>query len=174
MLSLWPSGVDISKWRSSSTLRTRAPSRVNICLLSTNVANPSKLSKRLRIVSCYIFRTLWNNFTFSQDVCPVFDTISSNCLQDWNICANQLRQNSQSHSISVYKEAQGLCKQYEHAPGNSVGEVRPARHPFFQKLGPCIDLRLQKSERENGFMWALTFISWDIINTRFILFSAVM
>ncbi|KAL5263438.1 hypothetical protein ACHWQZ_G008721 [Mnemiopsis leidyi] len=53
----------------------------------------------------------------------------------------------------LYKEAQGLCKQYEHAPGNSVGEVRPARHPFFQKLGPVIDLRLSKSERENGFIY---------------------
>ena len=56
------------------------------------------------------------------------------------------------HSISVYKEAQVLCKQYENASGNAVGEVRPAKHPFFQKLGPIIDLRLQKSERENGFM----------------------
>ena len=52
----------------------------------------------------------------------------------------------------VYTEAKNLCEQYKHALGNSVGEVKPSRHPFFQKLESTIDLRLKKSERENGFM----------------------
>ena len=63
-----------------------------------------------------------------------------------NYCTNTI------YHSPVYKQSQAMCKQYEHALGNSVGNVKPERHPFFMKLGPAISLRLDTSTRENGFM----------------------
>lgn len=54
---------------------------------------------------------------------------------------------------TLYKAAQTFCKQYDAAEGVAVGTVKPSKHPFFEKLGPIIELRLQKSQRENGFIY---------------------
>ena len=55
----------------------------------------------------------------------------------------------------VSEKAIKLCERYAHTKG--AGTIaRPERHPFFQKLAPMIKLHLDKSSRENGFMYVVT------------------
>ena len=50
-----------------------------------------------------------------------------------------------------------LCEKYAKVKG--PGSIaRPEHHPFFQKLAPMVKLHLDKSERENGFMWVAVCI----------------
>ena len=51
------------------------------------------------------------------------------------------------------ERATKLCDKYARIKG--AGTIaRPERHPFFQKLAPLVKLHLEKSMRENGFMYA--------------------
>lgn len=51
----------------------------------------------------------------------------------------------------VYKKAESICREYAalKGPGTSA---RPWEHPFFKRIGPLMRTRLEKAERENGFM----------------------
>lgn len=54
--------------------------------------------------------------------------------------------------VPVSDRASKLCDLYARTKG--AGTIaRPERHPFFQKLGPLVKLHLEKSERENGFIY---------------------
>ena len=57
----------------------------------------------------------------------------------------------------VSDRASKLCDKYARIKG--AGSIaRPEHHPFFQKLAPMVKLHLEKSQRENGFMYATTTI----------------
>lgn len=54
--------------------------------------------------------------------------------------------------LIVSTQASKMCDKYNRTKG--AGTIaHPERHPFFQKLAPMVKLHLDKSERENGFMW---------------------
>lgn len=56
------------------------------------------------------------------------------------------------HSQALCAKATKLCERYSYTKG--AGTIaHPERHPFFQKLAPMVKLHLDKSTRENGFIY---------------------
>ncbi|XP_064402696.1 BRO1 domain-containing protein BROX-like [Halichondria panicea] len=56
------------------------------------------------------------------------------------------------HAQALSTQASKMCDRYNRTKG--AGTIaHPERHPFFQKLAPMVKLHLDKSERENGFIY---------------------
>ena len=64
---------------------------------------------------------------------------------------------------AVCDKASKQCDRYSHTKGAGT-LAYPERHPFFQKLGPMVKLHLEKSTRENGFMYVRLFTVYTTLH----------
>ncbi|XP_046848261.1 BRO1 domain-containing protein BROX-like [Xenia sp. Carnegie-2017] len=56
-------------------------------------------------------------------------------------------------SDKLYQSACRMCVEYSSLKGPATTQARPAEHSFFKALGIAIKTRLDKSTRENGFIY---------------------
>ena len=53
---------------------------------------------------------------------------------------------------SLYEETQAICKEY-HATKGQGTTAKPQEHQFYVRFGPVVARTLEKTERENGFIY---------------------
>lgn len=63
-----------------------------------------------------------------------------------------------------------MCVEYSSLKGPATTQARPAEHSFFKALGVAIKTRLDKSTRENGFMYVVDHTFHFIMTFLYVVF----
>ena len=108
------------------------------CLTSMDVTRAGKWRKYLEIK---------RNFYLAYGYCYYGDVLLSEKEQ----CGASIKVLQESEKL--YQAARNMCQEYSALKAPATTIARPADHPFFKTLGGVIKTKLEKSTRENGFIY---------------------